>query len=143
MLKTTLTTIKAFIAGVLAMLIFHQGLLAALHYLGRTRVSAWDMTPGWPVGLPLLGSWLVWGGIWGVLVWGLIRNTEAAGYYIGAIILGAILPGVVFLFGIMPLADQALWIAGWDKHFIAGVLLLQAFWGLGLALFMRAFKPPI
>lgn len=142
MLKTILTTIKAFVAGVLAMLVFHQGALAGLHYLGETSISAYDMTPAWPLGLPVLWSWSLWGGIWGVILWGLIRNAQAAGYYVGAMVLAALLPSAVYLLAVMPLAGQPL-AAGWDRHFIIGVLLLHALWGLGVALFMRVFKPPV
>lgn len=140
MLKTILTSIKAFVAGVLAMLIFHQGALAGLHYLGATPIAAYAMTPGWPLGLPVLLSLAVWGGIWGVVLWGLIRNAEAAGYYVGAMILAALLLSVVHLFVLLPLQGQPL-AAGWDTHFSVGVLVLNALWGLGLALFMRVFKP--
>lgn len=142
MLKTAVTTIKAFVAGVLAMLAFYQGALAGLHYLGQTSVSAYVMMPGWLLGLPVLLLWALWGGLWGVVLWGMVRGTEAAGYYVGAILLAAIIPSAVYLLVVMPLADKPL-ANGWDGHFIGGVVLLHALWGLGTALFMRLFKPPI
>lgn len=141
MAKTVLTTIKAFAAGVLAMLIFHQGALAGLHYLGRTPVEAYVVAPGWLLGLPVLLLWSLWGGAWGIVLWGMIRGAEAAGYYVGAVILAAIVPSAVYLFAVMPLAGKPL-AAGWDVRFIAGVLLLHALWGLGTALFMRVFERP-
>lgn len=142
MLKTLFTTLKAFVAGVLAILVFHQGGLAGLHYLGQTPVTAYSMTPAWPLETPVLWSWLLWGGVWGILLWGLVRRAQAAGYYVSAILLGAILPSAAYLFVVMPLAGAAP-AAGWDSHFIAGVLLLNALWGLGVAVIMRMFKPPI
>lgn len=146
MFKTAFTTIKAFIAGVLAMLVFHQGALAGLHYLGETPIAAYVMAPGWFMGLPVLLLWSIWGGVWGVVLWGLIRGTEAAGYYVAAILLAAILPSAVYYFVVLPLAGNTLAQSladQWDTHLIAGVVLLHAFWGLGLALFMRLFKPPL
>lgn len=141
MRRLVLTTIKAFVAGVLAMLVFHQGALASLHYLGETTYVAYVMTPGRWLGWPVLVLWSLWGGVWGVLLWGLIRGTEAAGYYVGAIILAAVLPSAVYLFGVLPLAAQPLAYA-WDTHLIAGVVLLNALWGLGAALFMRLLQAP-
>lgn len=141
MRRLVLTTIKAFVAGVLAMLVFHQGALAGLHYLGQTTYAAYVMTPGWFLGWPVLGLWLLWGGAWGIVLWGLIRGTEAAGYYVGAILLAAVLPGAVYLFGVLPLAGEPL-AYGWHTRLVAGVLLLSALWGLGTALFMRVFQPP-
>lgn len=140
-MRIAITTIKAFVAGVLAMLVFYQGALAGLHYLDATPITAYTMSAGWLPGWPVLLLWTLWGGVWGIILWGLIRGTEAAGYYVGAIILAAILPSAAYLFGALPLAGKPLAL-GWDTHFIAGVLLLHALWGLGLALFMRLFKPP-
>lgn len=142
MLKAIFTTIKAFMAGVLALLMFHQGALAGLHYLGETPLLAYDMTPVWPFGWPQLATWLLWGGIWGIVLWGLIRRAQAAGYYVGAMILAAALLSAAYLFVVMPLAGLP-FAANWMKHFIIGLLIVNAAWGLGLALFMRVFKPPI
>ena len=142
MLKAIVTTLKAFVAGVLAMLVFHQGTLAGLHYLGETPLLAYNMVPAWPFGWPQLATWSLWGGAWGIVVWGLIRSAQAAGYYVGAILLAAVLLSAVYLVVILPLAGRP-FAANWDQHFIAGLLLLNAAWGLGLALFMRVFKPPI
>lgn len=140
-MTTAITTIKAFVAGVLAILVFHQGALAGLHYLGETPVLAYAMTPGWLLGWPILVLWALWGGGWGIVLWALIRGTQAAGYYVGAIILAAVLPSAAYLFVLPPLRGLPL-AYGWDQHFMAGVVLLQAIWGLGLALFMRVFRPP-
>lgn len=142
MLKTVITTIKAFVAGILAILIFHQGALAGLHYLDQTAVRAYVMTPGWLLGWPVLLLWSLWGGVWGIVLWTLIRNAQAAGYYVGAIILAAILPSAIYLFAVMPVAGKAM-AGGWDTHVMTGVLLLHAIWGLGLALIMRLFQPPL
>lgn len=141
MWKVIRLAFKAIVAGLLAMLIFHQGALAGLHYLGETPMTAYDLSPGWPLGLPSLYLLLFWGAVWGLVLWGLIRSAEAAGYYVGAMLLAAVLPSAVYLFIVMPLAGKAL-AAGGDMHYIAGVLLLHALWGLGVALFMRLFQPP-
>jgi len=141
MFRIILVLLRAFAAGLLSMLVFHQGALAGLHQLGATGIEAWRMTPGWPLGMPVLLTHLLWGGVWGVALWSLLRNAEAAGYYVGAILLGAALPSAAALFVALPMAGRTAAV-GWDMHFIAGMLVLNAIWGLGTALLLRLFMRP-
>ena len=135
--------IKAFIAGFISTLTFHQGLLWLLHVAGLVGSSAWAMAPVPPLGVPDVISLAFWGGLWGMLIWLLIRHTMAAGYYVGALILGAILPTLMFL-SVVPLvkgenmADIA---AAWTLPHIAVGLALNGIWGLGVALLMRVMQP--
>ena len=142
MLKTFFTTIKAFIAGFLSTLIFHQGAFALFYYYGLSDSGPYDMTPVWPLAVPSVVSLAFWGGLWGIVIWGLIRNAEAAGYYVGAIILGAIGPTALSLFVIRPLEGLP-FAADWNTQVIAGGLVLNGAWGLGVALLMRVMKPPV
>ena len=46
------TLLLAFVAGFIATLVFHQGLLQLLHLAGKIPVAAWNMDPTPPLGVP-------------------------------------------------------------------------------------------
>lgn len=136
--------IKAFIAGFVSTLVFHQGLLWGLDRLGYVSATAWNLSPVAPLGIPLVVSLAFWGALWGLVLWFLIRRAEAAGYYVGALILGAILPTAVAL-TLVPLArggDVESMMQGWTLHRIAIGMALNGFFGLGVAVLMRFMHPP-
>ncbi|WP_423822994.1 hypothetical protein V5738_03350 [Salinisphaera sp. SPP-AMP-43] len=136
--------IKAFIAGFIAMLTFHQGLLWLLDRAQVISAMAWSMTPAPLLGIPEVLALALWGGLWGLVIWFLIRHAEAAGYYVGAIILSAILLSAVAL-TVVPLvlggSVQAL-IAGMTLHRVGIEMALNGSYGLGLAVLMRIMHPP-
>lgn len=136
--------IKAFIAGFIAMLTFHQGLLWLLDRAQVIPATAWSMASAPLIGIPVVLALGLWGGLWGLVIWFLIRNAEAAGYYVGAIILAAILLSAVALTAV-PLAlgtsVQAL-IGGFSLHRVGVEMALNGCYGLGLAVFMRIMHPP-
>jgi hypothetical protein len=133
--------IKAFIAGFVSTLTFHQGLLWFFHHNGMVNATPWNLTPVPPLGVPAVVSLAFWGGLWGIIIWLLIRRALAAGYYVGAIILGAIGPTVV-AFTLVPWLEHHAVAADINPHTITIALALNGAWGLGLALFMRIMNPP-
>jgi hypothetical protein len=58
-----------------------------------------------------------------------------------AVLLGALGPTAVALFVVFPLKGMQM-AAGWDPKLIVGALILNGVWGIGVALFMRAFSRP-
>ncbi|PAV26389.1 hypothetical protein CF392_06015 [Tamilnaduibacter salinus] len=126
-----MTWFKAFVAGFLATLIFHQGLFAAFYLAGVVPGPPFNMTPVPPLGVPSVLSLAFFGGLWGLPVWALIRGLGTAGYWSLAIIAGAIGPTVVAMLVVFPLKGIDVTAQTW-----AGGLLLNGFWGLGVALFM-------
>ena len=134
-----MTSLKAFLAGCLATLVFHQGLLALLHAAGATPRTAYSLAPTAPFHVPAVFSLAFWGGVWGIVLWLLIGRAEGATYWLLALVLGAILPSIVALFVVLPLKGQPMG-GGWKAQVIVGVLLLNGGWGIGVALFMRLFQ---
>ena len=67
--------VRAFIAGFLSTLVFHQGVLALFWLAGALPRAPFDMTPAPPLGVPAVMSLAFWGGVWGVAIWQLLRNT--------------------------------------------------------------------
>lgn len=139
-----LAIVKAFIAGFVSTLTFHQGLLWVFVQAGLMDAMPWNMTPAPPFSVPDVISLAFWGGLWGIVIWLLIRNALAAGYYVGAIILGAIGPTLVYLTLVQWFKGQPVdaIVESWSLYGLGIGLALNGAWGLGLAVFMRFMQPP-
>lgn len=132
--------LKAFVAGVLAVVVFHQGAVALLYTLGVTQRAPFATTATAPLGVPQVVSLAFWGGVWGVMLWPLVtRLAPRVGYWLAAILLGAILPSLVAWFVVAPLKGQPVGM-GWQTDAVATALVVNAAWGFGLALVMRLAK---
>lgn len=128
--------VRAFLAGFVSTLVFHQGLLHALHLAGQVPRAAWNMAPVPPLGVPSVLSLAFWGGLWGCLLWLLIRRSAGVRRWGFAVLWGALLPSAVALFVVFPMKGGA-FAGGWDPKLIVGALLLNGIWGFGVALLMR------
>lgn len=127
---------NAFIAGFISTLLFHQGLLSALHKVNPEAPAPYNLTSTEPFGIPAVISLAFWGGVWGVAIWQFMKNSAGAAYWMRAILLGAIGPSALALFVVMPLKDMGV-AMGWNPQVIVGALILNAAWGLGLGIFMK------
>jgi hypothetical protein len=133
------TLAMAFVAGVVATLVFHQLTLWILHHAGIVPFAPFNMAPTKPLGVPDVVSLSFWGGVWGVLFQlTLPRWFKGNAYWIAAIVAGGIFPTLVFMFVVFPLK-----FGGMPPDlvglFIIG-FILNAAWGLGWALFMALFQ---
>jgi hypothetical protein len=134
-----MNALKAFFAGFLSTLIFHQGMLAILHAAGKTPRAPFAMDPTKPFHVPAVISLAFWGGVWGILLWLVIRGSQGSWlYWALALVLGAIAPSIVALFVVFPLKGQPV-AGGWRPDILLGALLLNGAWGIGVALFLRLF----
>ena len=128
--------IKPFIAGYLATLIFHQGVWALLHAAGKVPNAAWDMTATSPFGVPAVLSLAFWGGLLGNVLLLLMQRSQGAVYWLKAVVIGAAGPSALALCVVFPLKGLA-FAGGGDPKIIAGALMLNAAWGLGVGIFMK------
>lgn len=131
-----MTQLKAFAAGFVSTLVFHQGLLWLLYVGGASPRAPWNLTPVPPFHAPAVISLAFWGGVWGVVLWALIRAARGGVYWAEAVVIGALGPSLVAWFVVMPLKGMG-FAGGWDPRIIVGALLLNAAWGIGVALLMR------
>ena len=131
--------VRAFVAGFLATLVFHQGLFGIFHLLGVIPSAPYSLAATGPLGVPAVISLAFWGGAWGIPIWYLMRHATNAAYWVRAIVFGAIGPTVVALMVVYPLKGRA-FAAGWDPTIWVLGLILNGAWGLGLALFMRGLR---
>lgn len=123
--------LKAFVSGLLATLIFHQGLFAAFYMAGVVSSAPFNLTPVPPFGVPAVLSLAFFGGLWGILLWLLLGRLDRLAFWPGNIIAGAIGPTAVAMLVVFPLKGIEVSAQTWT-----GGLMLNGFWGLGVALFM-------
>lgn len=131
--------LKAFTAGFISTLLFHQGMLGVLYALGISPKKPFDMTATAPLKIPAVLSLAFWGGLWGVALWMVIRGLPDCYYWGLALAFGAIWPSVVALFIVFPLKKMPI-AGGWDPKIISGALILNGAWGLGVALLMQLME---
>lgn len=123
--------LKAFISGFLATLIFHQGLFS-LFYLGGIVSSApFNLTPVPPLGIPQVVSLAFFGGLWGMALWPVLKRLGRKAFIAAAVVLGAVAPTAVAMLVVFPLKGIEVSAQTW-----VGGLLLNGFWGLGVAVFL-------
>jgi MFS-type transporter involved in bile tolerance (Atg22 family) len=131
--------VAAFIAGFLAVLVFHQGVWAIFAAAGKTPAPAWDMTATGPLKVPQVISAAFWGGLWGVVLALLLPTlSRQIGYWPTCIIVGSLLTSLVALLIIFPMKGRK-FAAGWNPAIWIFALLVNAAWGFGFGL----FYPPL
>jgi hypothetical protein len=129
--------VKAFLAGFLATLVFHQGVIALFWLAGAIPAAPWDMTPAAPLGVPKVLSLAFWGGVWGLPVWWLVRRWRGATHWLAALVAGAVGPTAVAMLLVFPLKGLDV-----TTTTIIGGLIVNGAWGIGVACFMRwLFRP--
>lgn len=121
----------AFSAGFISTLIFHQGVIAVFSLLGLAPVEPFVMRPVPPLGVPSVLSLAFWGGVWGLPLWWLMRRWHGARYWLAGILGGAIGPTAVAMLVVFPLKGLAV-----SAQVVAGGLVVNGAWGLGVAVIM-------
>jgi hypothetical protein len=131
--------VLAFVAGFIAVLVFHQGLLALLYAVNFTTFAPFPTTPTQPFGIPQFLSIAFWGGIWG-LIWAAItlRWQQNKNYWLVALFFGALAPTLIAWFIVAPLKGQAI-AGGWKPAVMITGLLVNGAWGVGTALLFSWF----
>ena len=130
---------RAFAAGFVSTLIFHQGVLLLFYLMGAIPAAPWSLVPTVPLGVPSVISLSFWAGVWGIALWPLLRGASGSAYWIRAIVLGAIGPTVVAFLIVAPLKGRAFGM-GWEAKLWIGGFIVNAAWGFGLAVLIRWFR---
>lgn len=125
--------VLGFIAGALAVLIFHQPMAWAV--TGRLPWSNWTPIP--PFGVPAILNATFWGGVWGVVfafvAW---RFPRGILFFLAAALFGAVFPTLVSWY-VMPLikggalGPRGVWYNG---------PLINGAWGLGAGAFLAMLR---
>lgn len=131
--------VRAFVAGFVSTLIFHQGVIGLFYLMGAWPRVPWNMAATEPLGVPAVISLAFWGGVWGIPIWYLMRHATGTAYWLRALVFGAIGPTVVAFLVVAPLKGVSFGM-GWDPKLWIGGFIVNGVWGLGLALLMRWLK---
>jgi hypothetical protein len=129
-----------FVAAVISVLIFHQGMWALLHVLavpGLTMPPPFPMDHIPPFGVPRIVSLCFWGGLWGA-AFGAVWRGPPSSYWWAGLILGAIAAatGLIIVAAIKGLPIGG----GWNLMNWIRSLLINGSWGLGVGLILTAFS---
>ena len=123
--------LKSFLAGFFSTLFFHQGIIAIFGLFQDIPFKPYSLNPTQPLGVPSVISLAFFAGLWGVVIWMMIRNRPQKSQLIGAVILGALLPTLVAFTVVMPLKGIPI-----KWNYIPFGLILNGIWGLGLWVLM-------
>lgn len=130
--------VVGFISGAVAVLIFHQGAAAVLHALVLTPRAPYSMQATHPLGMPQVWSITFWGGVWGVVLAGVLARLDGARLLLAALVFGAIFPTLVAWFVVAPLKGQPM-AAGFAPAAMMIGPIVNAAWGLGSGLGLLLF----
>ena len=131
--------VRAFVAGFLSTLMFHQAVIGLFYLAGIFSRAPWNLAPVPPLGVPSVLSLAFWGGVWGIPIWYLMRHATGTAYWMRAIVFGAIGPTVVAIL-VVARIKSGTFDAVSDVKFWIGGLIVNGAWGLGLAMLMRGLK---
>jgi hypothetical protein len=132
--------VKAFIAGFVSTLLFHQGLFTLFYFAGLVPRAPYDFKAVPPLAIPAVISLALWGGAWGVAIWPFLRHVAGPSYWVRALVISASVSGSVTLFIVSPLKGMPT-AGGWSPKIIICTLLLNGTWGLGTALLANLMRP--
>jgi hypothetical protein len=126
------TAVRGFLAGVVGVVVFHQGVLALLHAAGALPQAPYQLRPVPPFGVPQVVSAAFWGGVWGVALASLLVGRRGRGYWVAALLFGALAPSLVAWFVVAPLKGLPVAAGGQPSRLLVG-LLVNGAWGVGAA----------
>lgn len=129
-----------FVAGVIAVLLFHQIMVFILSLIGMTASTPYSMRPVPPFGVPTILNQMFWGGLWGV-VFALIVDRLPRTWPLWAvgILFGWLGPMMVTWFVMAPIRGNPV-AAGWVPSRMLVTALIAGSFGLGVALIFTLLR---
>jgi len=127
----------AFAAGFVAVLVFHQGILALLYGIHFEPHAPFPQQATAPFGVPAIWSLAFWGGVWGLVLAACERWFPRFGpaYLVAALMFGAVGPTFFAWFGVFPLKGIPI-AGGFSATALITGVSVNAAWGLGAGLFL-------
>lgn len=127
--------VGGFVAGALAVLVFHQGLIWLLGEAGLAPVPAYSFAATAPFGVPAVISTAFWGGLWGI-AWAWLAGHLKGGRLGFAVLFGAIVTTLVAAAVVTPLkgGDPKIFM---NPAILVFALAINGAWGFGTELFLR------
>jgi hypothetical protein len=127
-----------FLAGFLAVIFFQQPTVELLHLAGATAYTAYPLLSAPPLGVPeFVMAALINGVIAIVMAWLLRVSPARPAPWIGALVFGGIALTAISIFVLGPLRGE--WPSGNILPRLTFEFVIDAMWGWGALIFMRAF----
>lgn len=132
------SVILPFIAGFLGVLFFREATIALLHAAELTGQLPFSTLPFAPLGVPEFLVTALLGALWGVvLAWLLQAGPKRPAPWLGSFMFGGIVMTATTLLIVDPI--RGIWPSGNMLPRIAFGFIVNAMWGCGTQVFMRAF----
>jgi hypothetical protein len=129
-----------FIAGAIAVLVFHQSMILILHLMKQTPNFPWSMKAAGPFNVPAIVNSMFWGGLWGSVFAAIGHAIPAGASWLRGIAFGLLGPWLLGNGILVPLFKGGPFLFGFAvPRMIIGALIGATF-GLGLALVFSALK---
>lgn len=127
-----------FVAGAIAVLVFHQGVVSILHSLGLSPLGPYRTVLVPPFWVPAIVSLCFWGGVWGAL-FGAVAWRLPVPLWVGGMAIG-LLAMLVGWFIVAPIKHLPM-AAGYAAWPMARSLLVSLAWGIGTSILLPLLTP--
>lgn len=126
--------IAGFVAGALAVLVFHQATILVLGLFGVVPAGlAWSFRlNAW--GVPVLINGMFWGGLWGC-VYALLRDRLPKPLWFGGLVFGVVGPALVGVWIVVALIKGNPLLAGFVPFRLLVGAVIHGMFGIGVAVF--------
>lgn len=135
---TARTVLLGFAAGVLSVLVFHQGTVWLLNQVGVLPTGPYSLRAIPPFGVPQIANQCFWGGLWGILIAVLLRRLRVPDLLFGFLFGALALSFVNWV--VLPAIKGLPYFAGGVPARLAAGLLIGGAFGWGVALVLRALR---
>ncbi|WP_043362129.1 hypothetical protein [Belnapia sp. F-4-1] len=127
-----------FLAAVLAVLTFHQGMWGLLHVIGWMP-PPFPTNPMPPYGVPLIASLCFWGGLYGIPYGLALPRLRRMPGWLSGLLLGLV-AALVGWFVVAPLKGQPV-AAGFNPVRMLISVLINGAWGIGVGIILPMLLP--
>jgi len=131
--------VLGFIAGALAVVVFHQVMVFILSTVGLIQSQVYAMRGVPPFGVPTIVSQMFWGGVWGMLFAAVTDMLPPWPLLLLGFTFGVLGPVLVSWFVVAPLKGTPI-AAGWVPQRMLAGILINGFWGIGVALIYAGLR---
>jgi hypothetical protein len=137
---STRNLIIGFFAGALAVLFFHQTLIAIYAYNGIIPAKPWNNAPTGPFGVPTIINSMFWGGVWGIVYAAIMHKFPAKfPIWLKGLVFALLLP-LMFAWFVLPfIKNTPLMSGGKPIRMLISASISGAF-GIGTAWIMCFIK---
>ncbi len=126
-----------FVAGALAVLVFHQSMILFLHLIGQIPNFPWSLRPIAPYGVPAIINSMFWGGLWGIGYAAIGSRIPVSPDIARGAIYGLLGPWLLGNGILVPLIKGGNMLWGFNPQMMWRGALIGLAFGIGVAVFMR------